>query len=168
MPHLTRASSHQLFYLSGWLLAGLIICVSFVLTPAAFALPATETADLSRQPAIEVQISLSNSANELKFVPNDLEFLVGKRYKLVLNNPSSQKHYFTAKDFADGVWSQKVEAGKVEIKGAIHELELKPGAQAEWVFVPIKSGTYQLRCPIAGHTEAGMTGVLTVSTQKSG
>ena len=52
----------------------------------------------------------------------------------MLKNPSSQKHYFTAKNFADASWTQKVEAGNVEIKGAIHELELKPGAMAEWVF----------------------------------
>jgi uncharacterized cupredoxin-like copper-binding protein len=124
--------------------------------------------DLARQSAIEVRVSLGNAANELKFVPDRLEFQSGKRYKLVLSNPSKLKHYFTAKDFADGIWTQKVEAGKVEIKGAIHELELKPGAVAEWVFVPIKSGEYRLRCPIAGHTEAGMTGTIVVSaTEKS-
>jgi uncharacterized cupredoxin-like copper-binding protein len=74
----------------------------------------------------EVRVSLGNSANELKFFPSSLEFVAGQRYKLVLDNPSPQKHYFTAKDFADGIWTQKVEVGKVEIKGAIHELELKP------------------------------------------
>jgi uncharacterized cupredoxin-like copper-binding protein len=108
---------------------------------------------------------MGNSAILLKFFPNNLEFVAGQRYKLILDNPSPQKHYFTAKDFADISWTQKVEAGKVEIKGAIHELELKPGSQAEWVFVPMKSGKYSLRCPIAGHTEAGMTGVITVLAQ---
>lgn len=111
----------------------------------------------------EVKVSLGNSANELKFFPNKLEFVVGQRYKLLLDNPSPQKHYFTAKDFADVSWTQKVQAGKVEIKGAIHELELKPGGEAEWVFVPMKPGNYTLRCPIPGHTEAGMTGLITIS-----
>jgi len=118
--------------------------------------------NLLKQPVIEVKVSLGNTANELKFEPNYLEFTPGKRYNLKLNNPSSQKHYFTAKDFADGIWTQKVEAGKVEIKGNIHELELKPGAEAEWVFVPIKSGKYALRCTIAGHTEAGMKGEIVI------
>jgi uncharacterized cupredoxin-like copper-binding protein len=131
------------------------------------ALPGVETiaapADLAKQPAIEVKVSLGNAANELKFVPDRLEFAAGKRYKLVLDNPSSVKHYFTAKDFADGIWSQKVEAGKVEVKGAIHELELKPGAQADWVFVPIKSGSYELHCSVPGHAAAGMTGVIHVN-----
>jgi uncharacterized cupredoxin-like copper-binding protein len=118
--------------------------------------------NLLKQPVIEVKVSLGNTANELKFEPNYLEFTPGKRYNLKLNNPSSQKHYFTAKDFADVIWTQKVEAGKVEIKGNIHELELKPGAEAEWVFVPIKSGKYALRCTIAGHTEAGMKGEIVI------
>lgn len=118
--------------------------------------------NLFKQPVIEITVSLSNTANELKFEPNYLEFTPGKRYNLKLNNPSSQKHYFTAKDFADGIWTQKVEAGKVEIKGNIHELELKPGAEAEWVFVPIKSGKYTLRCTISGHTEAGMKGEIVI------
>ncbi|MFO5474603.1 MAG: cupredoxin domain-containing protein [Dolichospermum sp.] len=118
--------------------------------------------NLLKQPVIEITVNLGNTANELKFEPNYLELIPGKRYNLKLNNPSSQKHYFTAKDFADGIWTQKVEAGKVEIKGNIHELELKPGAEAEWVFVPIKSGKYALRCTIAGHTEAGMKGEIVI------
>jgi uncharacterized cupredoxin-like copper-binding protein len=125
--------------------------------------PAAAAGDFLRQPVAEVKVSLGSPTNELKFFPNQLEFVAGKRYKLVLDNPSSLKHYFTSKDFADAIWTQKVEAGKVEIKGAIRELELKPGAVAEWVFVPIKPGIYSLRCPIPGHTEAGMTGTIAVS-----
>lgn len=146
---------HQWISRCLWIILGLILYVGFVSTPIAIATPQVT----------EVQVSLGNNANELKFFPNNLEFVAGQRYKLILDNPSPQKHYFTAKDFADISWTQKVEAGKVEIKGAIHELELKPGSQAEWVFVPMKSGKYSLRCPIAGHTEAGMTGVITVLAQ---
>ncbi len=133
----------------------LILCVGIVSTPAAVAAPQVT----------EVKVSLGNSANELKFFPNQLQFVVGQRYKLLLDNPSPQKHYFTAKDFADVSWTQKVEAGKVEIKGAIHELELKPGGEAEWFFVPMKPGKYSLRCPIPGHTEAGMTGEIAIAVQ---
>lgn len=113
-----------------------------------------------------VTVSLSNSANELKFFPSKLEFVAGQPYKLLLENPSSQKHYFTAKDFADVSWTQKVQAGKVEVKGAIHELELLPGGKAEWVFVPMKPGTYNLHCSIPGHTEAGMVGEITIVVPK--
>ncbi|MEB3359206.1 MAG: cupredoxin domain-containing protein [Synechococcales bacterium] len=117
----------------------------------------------SRLPAIEVRVHLGTEAGALQFVPDTLAFQAGQRYTLVLDNPSPQKHYFTAKDFADNIWSQKVEAAGVEVKGAIHELELKPGAEAEWVFVALKPGTYELRCSIAGHAEAGMVGQITIS-----
>lgn len=116
----------------------------------------------SQQTPETMYVHLGNAAGELKFEPNQLEFTAGKRYKLVLGNPSNQKHYFTAKDFADVIWSQKVDAGNVEVKGAIHELEIRPGAEAEWVFVPQKPGTYELHCSIAGHAEAGMVGTITI------
>jgi uncharacterized cupredoxin-like copper-binding protein len=143
------------------LLLSFVLCLGLLgVNPASAAnLPG----DLLKQPATEITVNLGNAANELKFEPNHLELVAGKRYLLRLKNPSQLKHYFTAKDFADASWTQKVEAGKVEIKGAIHELELKPTAEAEWVIVPLKGGKYSLRCPIAGHTEAGMTGEIIVS-----
>ncbi|MGL5081208.1 MAG: plastocyanin/azurin family copper-binding protein [Microcoleaceae cyanobacterium] len=120
--------------------------------------------DLSRQSPTEIRVSLGNVDNELKFVPSHIEFETGKRYKLILTNPSNQKHYFTAKDFMDVSWTQKVEFGKVEIKGAIHEVELKPGGELAWVIIPIRTGTYPLRCSIPGHSEAGMVGDITIKT----
>ncbi len=143
------------------LLIGLLINLT-IISPSNAA-TSNVGADVLHQSPAEIKVSLGNATNELKFFPDTLQFTAGKRYKLTLTNPSSSKHYFTAKDFADGIWSQKVEAGNVEIKGAIHELELKPGATAEWVFVPIKSGTYELRCSIPGHAEAGMVGKLAVA-----
>lgn len=154
-------------YLSQGLLrqtyATIVLLLCLGLSNTAPAIAANSSGDLLKQPATKITISLGNTANELKFEPNHLEFVTGKRYLLQLTNPSQLKHYFTAKDFADGIWTQKIEAGKVEIKGAIHEVELKPGGQAEWVFVPLKAGTYSLRCPIPGHTEAGMTGEIIIS-----
>ncbi len=110
----------------------------------------------------EIKVSLGNSSGELKFFPSSIELQAGTSYKLLLDNPSPVKHYFTSKDFADASWTRKVQAAKVEVKGAIHELELKPGAEAEWVLTPMKSGTYELHCSIAGHAAAGMTGEIRV------
>ena len=116
----------------------------------------------SQQTPTEIQVHLGNPANELVFVPDHLSFQAGQRYRLMLDNPSNLKHYFTAKDFAGVIWSQKVDAGNVEIKGAISELELRPGSKAEWVFIPMKPGTYKLQCSVPGHAEAGMVGELTI------
>lgn len=117
----------------------------------------------SQQSLNTLQVHLGNQDGRLVFEPDILTFEAGKRYKLLLDNPSPVKHYFTAKDFTDVIWTQKVEAGQVEVKGAIHELELKPNAEAEWVLIPQKPGTYELHCSIAGHAEAGMVGQLTVT-----
>ncbi|MGV2826643.1 cupredoxin domain-containing protein [Myxosarcina sp. GI1(2024)] len=112
--------------------------------------------------ASEVKVSLGNEQGELKFFPNHIKLKTGKQYKLMLDNPSPEKHYFTAKDFADASWTKKVEASKVEVKGAIHELELKPGAEAEWFLTPMKPGNYELHCSIEGHAPAGMVGQIIV------
>jgi uncharacterized cupredoxin-like copper-binding protein len=111
---------------------------------------------------IEITINLGNTANELKFFPDRVQLVAGQKYKLLLSNPSPQKHYFTAREFASNSWTQKVDAGNVEIKGAIQELELRPNTTAAWVLVPMKPGSYQLRCTIPGHTEAGMTGMIAI------
>ncbi|PSN16316.1 biphenyl 2,3-dioxygenase [filamentous cyanobacterium CCT1] len=118
-------------------------------------------------PADSLTVHLGTADGSLRFEPDQMQFVVGQRYRLVLDNPSPEKHYFTAKDFADGIWSQKVQAAGVEVKGAIHELELKPGAIAEWVFVPERPGRYELHCAIAGHAEAGMVGQLEIVAASS-
>ena len=142
-----------------------IIAICFLMISPNFAIAAPikiAAVDFTKQTAIEVKVSLSNTTNELKFIPDRFTFESGKRYKLLLSNPSAMKHYFTSKDFADAIWTQHVVAGNVEIKGNIRELELRPNTTAAWTFIPIKSGTYELHCAIAGHTEAGMRGTITI------
>ena len=119
-------------------------------------------ADLSRQPAVEVHVSLGTEGGALTFSPNELTFQTGKLYKLVLENPSRSKHYFSALRFAAAVWTRKVETEVAEVKGAIREIELKPDGRAEWYFVPVQAGTFDLQCTILGHAEAGMVGKITV------
>jgi uncharacterized cupredoxin-like copper-binding protein len=138
-----------------YLKQSILLAVLFSLLWMPFAL-----ADVS---SIELKVSLGNSSGELKFFPDNLSLKTGRQYTLILDNPSPSKHYFTAKDFADASWTKKVQAGKVEVKGAIHELELKPEAIAEWVITPMKPGKYELHCSISGHAEAGMTGAIIVA-----
>ena len=137
----------------------LVLSVVVILASSLYGLPIA----LANSQLDEVKVSLGNSSGELKFFPSNLQLEAGKPYKLLLDNPSPEKHYFTSKDFADASWTRKVQAGKVEVKGAIHELELKPGAEAEWVLTPMKAGTYELHCSIKGHAPAGMVGEIVVT-----
>ncbi len=137
----------------------LVLLIAIIVTTSLFSMPRT----LADSTVNEIKVSLGNSNGELKFFPSNLQLETGKPYKIFLDNPSPVKHYFTSKDFADVSWTKKVQVGKVEIKGAIHELELKPGGEAEWVLTPMKPGTYELHCSIKGHTAAGMVGEIVVT-----
>jgi len=118
--------------------------------------------DLSRQTPQDKAVELGTVDNQLAFAPKELFFRNGNLYRLRLSNPSQLKHYFSAKDFADAVWTRKLEVAGVEIKGQVREIELKPGASVEWQFIPLKSGVYSLACTIPGHAEAGMIGQITI------
>jgi hypothetical protein len=66
----------------GWLLATLL----WLVVPGSNAIA---QAAPSQQPATEMRVHLGNEANELRFVPDRLTFEAGKRYKLILDNPSA-------------------------------------------------------------------------------
>lgn len=119
-------------------------------------------ADLSHQTPVETTVELGALKGDLVFTPSELTFETGKLYKLVLRNPSPDKHYFSALRFGAAVWTRKVETESAEIKGAIREIELKPGGSAEWFFVPVQAGSFDLECTIPGHAKAGMVGRITV------
>lgn len=140
------------------------------LIPLLFPVFAFAAGDLTDQMPIEVTVSLGDVKDNLRFYPDSLQFETGKLYKLIIKNPSKQKHYFTSEGLARSVFTRKVQVlsggdNKVlaEIKGAISEIEVYPGHIAEWWFVPVKTlGEGTLRCTIKGHTEAGMLGRITI------
>lgn len=139
--------------LRSWAIA-LVLALCLWVTPAG---AATYTS-----PPQRLEVTLGNEAGELRFFPDRLSLKTGQPYLIHLRNPSPIKHYFSAPDFAAAVWTKKVQVGGVEVKGAIRELELKPQAEADWVVFPQRPGTYELRCTIPGHTEAGMVGTIEV------
>ncbi len=126
------------------------------------ALAGAQAADLSKQEPIEMVIQLGTEYGDLVFQPKELTFETGKLYKLVLRNPSEAKHYLSGLRFASAVWTRKVETGQAELKGAIREIKLLPGGEAEWYFVPVQAGTFDFGCTISGHAEAGMVGKITI------
>ena len=127
------------------------------------------TGDMSAQNPIEVKVQLGDSKNSLRFFPSDLTFETGKLYKLVLQNASGMKHYFSSEGLSRSVFTRKAQVlgndGKpvAEIKGTIREIGVYPGGTAEWWFVPIKTGTHNdLECTIKGHVGGGMVGTITI------
>lgn len=125
--------------------------------------------DMTSQSPQSIHVSLGDNKNRLRFYPDKFRFETGRLYKLVIKNTSKQKHYFSSEAMARAVFTRKVQVVDkhkrtlVEVKGIINEIEVYPGHTAEWWFVPIKTlNTGALKCSIKGHTEAGMTGQISI------
>jgi uncharacterized cupredoxin-like copper-binding protein len=121
--------------------------------------------DLTQQEPVELKVALGNEKNDLRFFPATIRLETGKLYRLVLSNPSVQKHYFSSEGMAQSVFTRKVQVNGVdgkaiaEVKGQVREIEVYPGGTAEWWFVPVKTGSFNdFKCTIPGHEEGGMVG----------
>ena len=131
--------------------------------------------DLTRQKPISIEVLLKGSSGEFHYYePSILKFDTGKLYKLKLKNLSDSKHYFTSKEFADSIFTRKIQVSKdkekiAEIKGNILEVEIFPNNTLEWWFVPIKTGVFDdLNCKVIdnkinkSHAEMGMRGKIII------
>lgn len=133
------------------------------------ALPVRAAGDLSRQEPVEVVVELGSEENPMRFYPDELVFETGKLYRMILSNKSNIKHYFSSDSFVQSIYTRKVMAYTpdgdmvAEIKGQVREIEVFPGHTADWWFVPIQTGKFNdLKCTVEGHSEAGMTGTITI------
>lgn len=107
--------------------------------------------DLTRQPPVDLTIELSNAAGEPKFTPATVELETGKLYKLILRNPSPNRHYFSAPGLVSRAFTRKVQVmqGKeavAEIYGTITRIEVAPGGTSEWWLVPLATGKFEYHC----------------------
>ena len=118
--------------------------------------------DLSRQSPLTLKVILGDRSNEYALLPKTWNLETGKLYKVTFVNQGKIKHEWAAPEFALTIWTRKVEVGGVEIKGVINEIELQPGKTADWYFIPIRTGTFEMACEIEGHKEAGMFGKVVV------
>ena len=131
--------------------------------------------DLTRQNPIDITIEMHGKIGENHyFAPNELTFSTGKLYKLTIKNLSDSKHYFKSYKFAESIFTRKVQIVKfnnkiAEVKGIIDEIEINPGNEVEWWFVPIKVGLFKdLHCYIKDpkskkkHSEMGMVGTIII------
>lgn len=140
-----------------------ILAIGFIV---AISLGSVEAAgDLTAQEPIEIKVQLGNEKDELRFFPETINLETGKLYRLIISNPSPQKHYFSSEAMAQAVFTRKVQVngadGKpiAEVKGHIREIEVYPGGITEWWFVAIKTGHFaDLKCTIPGHSQGGMGG----------
>ena len=81
--------------------------------------------------------------HELAFDPNAVEIPANTNVTITLKNTGAIQHEFKIDD-------QNIDSGLVDSGGSTT------------VTVNLPAGTYTYHCPVPGHTEAGMTGTLTV------
>lgn len=146
---------------------------NIVILAALLAIPASTvfaTGDLSRDNPQEIVIEMGSTSKGMYFKPNHLDLETGKAYKIVLRNVDNVKHELEATEFAEKIFTRKVEVvgadGKMlaEIKGSVREIEVGPGGEVEWFVVPVQTGkNLAMECALPGHKEAGMVGTITIN-----
>ena len=131
--------------------------------------------DLTRQQPIEKIVSLKGESGKSHyFEPQEIIFTTGNLYKLTIKNLSDSKHYFSSNSFSKAIFTRKIQINinkykLAEIKGIINEVEVWPGHEIEWWFVPIKTGKFDdLNCRVRDiktklkHSEMGMQGTIII------
>ena len=131
--------------------------------------------DFTRQKPITKIVNVNSiDGSAHMYEPNILEFETGVLYKLILENNSKYKHYFTSYSFSRSIFTRKIQISfkgeKIaEVKGSINEVEVFPNQKLEWWFVPVKTGVFKdLFCRIKDkktnlkHSEMGMTGTIKI------
>ena len=131
--------------------------------------------DLTRQQPIEKIVYLKGKNGESHyFEPQEIIFTTGNLYKLTIKNLSDSKHYFSSNSFSKAIFTRKIQINinkykLAEIKGIINEVEVWPGHEIEWWFVPIKTGKFDdLNCRVRDiktklkHSEMGMQGTIII------
>ncbi len=121
--------------------------------------------NLAKQEPITVNLTMS----EFKFEPKNLVFETGKLYKLVIKNIGKVKHEIDSASISHLAYTRKIQmldknGGLIaEVKGVPAEIEVGPGHEVEWWFVPVAttSGAEEVVCLLPGHFEAGMHGTFT-------
>ena len=139
--------------------------VMFVVAQSVWAVEAHAAGDLSRQAPLEVRVQLGDEKGTRRFFPETIELETGKLYRLVVSNPSPEKHYFSSDALSQAVYTRKVQVngpdGKAIVTG--REIEVLPKASTEWWLVPVKAGRFgDLKCTEPGHSEAGMVGQIVI------
>jgi uncharacterized cupredoxin-like copper-binding protein len=125
--------------------------------------------DLTRANVQKVVLELGTNSGGMYLKPSHLKFKTGQAYNLVLKNVDKEKHEIEAHEFVEKIFTRKVEienskGGLVaEIKGSIIEIEIGPGQEIQWFFVPVQTGSdMEMVCALPGHKEAGMHGLITI------
>ena len=108
------------------------------------------------------------TAKEFTYTPTTLEATSGQLVEITVQNTGTVEHDFSiteidlaASPTASGEAPSGHMMGGMDEQPKLH-MAAAAGGQGTLAFTPTKPGQYQFYCTVAGHKDAGMTGVLTV------
>jgi uncharacterized cupredoxin-like copper-binding protein len=118
----------------------------------ALAAPAANAAGPDWSKATTISMVMS----EYQFTPSQLSFERGKPYRLHLANAGRELHEIDAPEFFKTI----TPADPAMLVREGQEIDVEPGQQADFLFVPNQSGQFPFECE--DHVEFGMTGSIAV------
>ena len=140
-----------------------IVRVSFALIIAT-ALAACGSTSAAPTPAQ----SFGVTAKEFAFAPAQLTVASGQPVELNLQNTGAVEHDWSVREIdlaGKPIATETTSGGHASDMHGAPKLHVaaSAGGQGKLTFTPSKAGTYEFYCSVAGHKEAGMTGMLTVN-----
>jgi uncharacterized cupredoxin-like copper-binding protein len=100
--------------------------------------------------------AVSMVMSDYKFTPSQLSFERGKPYRLHLTNMGRELHEIDASEFFKTI----TPADPAMLVREGQEIDVEPGSQADFLFVPNAAGQFPFECE--DHAEFGMKGSIAV------
>lgn len=112
--------------------------------------------------AEEVVVELKDNS----FVPDEVVFLQGKPYRLVLRNVGDRPHDLVDSQFYHSiVVKAAISATGTVHTPHVHSVTVQPKATTTLYFAAVKPGEFGVICSIPGHREDGMEGRFVIRRQ---
>jgi uncharacterized cupredoxin-like copper-binding protein len=125
--------------------------------PIANAADIVKAADWKQMKTVEVVLS------EHDYAPEVITLKANQPYKVVIRNTGEKPHYWTAPDFFKSVATRKAQTKEAEFKAPYFSaIEVNNGGTAEFFFVPVTKGSFDVYCTLDDHREKGMEGKIVV------
>ena len=106
-------------------------------------------------------LELGSKDSDYAMSVKEYQLETGKSYSLKISAVGYKEYELEAEDFFRNVWIRYIEIGEVSLDiPVLNGLELDREGEAEIVFVPIRTGTYEFK--IEGLEEKGMVGKFVV------
>lgn len=102
-------------------------------------------------------------ADEYSFSPSHTEIIAGEKITITLDNIGEVEHDLEIKELKADMMEQDSSHNHQKNSGGIH-VHSMAGEKQEISFIPVTPGKYSYICTIPGHAEAGMTGIIEVSS----